>query len=90
MYKLSNKAVEDFGSIFEYTLQNFGEAQADLYTEDLEYCLKALSEFPLIGRDCKEIRVGVYRHDHKQHAIFYRIRKQHIFVIRILHQRCPI
>ena len=36
MYKLSNLAVEDFTTIYEYTLLNFGVLQADQYTDDLE------------------------------------------------------
>ncbi|MEM7985899.1 type II toxin-antitoxin system RelE/ParE family toxin [Morganella morganii] len=31
--------------------------------------------------------VGVRRHNHSKHAIFYRYRTDDIFVIRILHQQ---
>ena len=34
-----------------------------------------------------EIAVGVRRHNHSKHAIFYRYRTDDIFVIRILHQQ---
>ncbi|MFV0576796.1 MAG: type II toxin-antitoxin system RelE/ParE family toxin [Vibrio sp.] len=87
MYKLSKKAEEDFGAIYEYTFLNFGEDQADDYTEDMERCLSVLSEAPFIGRDCANLRHGIRRHDHKKHVIFYRIREMDIFIIRILHQQ---
>ena len=87
MYKLSNLAAEDFASIFEYTLINFGGRQADEYTSDLENVLNILSTSKVIGRDFPKIGDGVYRHDHQRHAIFYRQRKKDIFVIRILHQQ---
>lgn len=87
MYRLSNLAVEDFAAIYEYTLLNFGELQADSYTDDLERVFHLLAESPLIGRNCPEIADGVRRHDHQHHAIFYRPRDHDIFVIRVLHQQ---
>lgn len=87
MYKLSNLAVEDFASIYEYTLLNFGVFQADNYTDSLESTFDLLSSSPLMGYECQEIADGVRRHDHQRHAIFYRQREQDIFVIRILHQQ---
>ncbi|WP_133148793.1 type II toxin-antitoxin system RelE/ParE family toxin, partial [Photorhabdus laumondii] len=36
MYKLTDQAAEDFAGIYDYTLLQFGEVQADHYTEALE------------------------------------------------------
>jgi len=90
MYKLSNLAAEDFAAIYEYTLLNFGALQADIYTDDLDRTFQLLSGSPLMGCECPEIAVGVRRHDHQKHAIFYRQREHDILVIRILHQRMDI
>jgi len=87
VYKLSSLAAEDFATIYEYTLLNFGARQADAYTDDLEATLRLLSSSPLMGHECAEIAEGVRRHDHQRHAIFYRWREQDIFVIRLLHQQ---
>ena len=87
MYRLSQKAAEDFGDIYEYTFLNFGEEKANSYTEEMEQCLFTLSEAPFVGRACDDLLVGVRRHDHQRHAIFYRVREFDIFVIRILHQQ---
>ncbi|MGF1708882.1 type II toxin-antitoxin system RelE/ParE family toxin [Enterovibrio baiacu] len=87
MYKLSNKAADDFGGIYEYTYLNFGEEQADIYVEEMEACLLTLSGEPLMGRDCGEIGPGIRRHDFQKHALFYRVRESDIFVLRILHQQ---
>ena len=46
MYKLSNKAADDFGGIYEYTYLNFGEEQAEIYVEEMEACLLTLSGEP--------------------------------------------
>lgn len=87
MYKLSALAAEDFASIYEYTLLNFGVLQADSYTDDLERAFLLLSKTPLMGYNCSGLGHGLRRHDHQQHAIFYQIRENDIFVIRILHQQ---
>lgn len=87
MYKLSNLAAEDFASIYEYTLLNFGVFQADAYTDNLENTFYLLSGSPLIGYECPEVGDGVRRYNHQRHAIFYRQREQDIFIIRILHQQ---
>lgn len=87
MYKLSNLAAEDFAGIFEYTLINYGISQADNYTESLDNTLIMLVESPYIGREYPEISRGVRRFDHRQHAIFYRMREEDLFIIRILHQQ---
>lgn len=87
MFKLSQKAAEDFGDIYQYTYINFGERQADCYTDEIEHCLTNLSQAPMMGRDCSELGAGVRRHDFQKHAIFYRVREVDIFVVRILHQQ---
>jgi toxin ParE1/3/4 len=43
------KSCEDFTAIYEYTLLNFGVAQADKYTEHLESTFQLLLSSPLIG-----------------------------------------
>jgi toxin ParE1/3/4 len=42
---------------------------------------------PLIGYACVDIGEGIRRHDHHQHAIFYKKQDYGIFIIRILHQQ---
>ena len=86
-YKLSSLAEEDVDAIYEYTLLTFGKKQALKYADDLHKILNILSESPLIGHEFPEIGGGVLRHDHQKHAIFYRRKSLHIFVIRILHQQ---
>ncbi len=85
-YKLSKRADKDFKGIYKYTYKKFGEQQADKYTDSLEQCFSLLSEMPTIGRNVDYIKKGVLRHEHQKHTIFYRARKQDIFVVRILHE----
>jgi toxin ParE1/3/4 len=87
MYKLSNLAAEDFGSIYEYTWRRFGPQQADKYTAELDAVLTLLANHPQMGPDCRYLIEGVRRHEHGQHTIFYQYADKGIFVIRILHQQ---
>lgn len=90
MYRLSVLAADDFRSIFEYILLNFGVAQADHYTDDLENIFALLSKSPHIGVELDEISVGLRRHYHKHHAVYYRETGDGIFVVRILHQQMDV
>lgn len=81
-YKLSNLAAKDFAAIYEYTLLNFGSAQADEYTADFERIFVLLSSSP-----CSEIKAGLRRHDHQKHAIFYYQTHLELFIVRILHHK---
>lgn len=87
MYKLSKLAAEDFASIYDYTLLNFGEAQADSYTDEMDEVLLSVVHSPRMGRENSEIAEGVRRVDYRSHAIFYRIRDEDIFILRILHHK---
>lgn len=85
--KLSNLAAKDFAAIYEYTLLNFGSAQADEYTTDLERVFSLLSSSPSMGYECSEIKSGLRRHDHQKHALFYYQTHQELFIVRILHHK---
>ena len=86
-YKLSSLAEEDVDAIYEYMLLTFGKKQALKYANDLHKVLSTLSGSLLVGHECPEMGGGVLRHDHQQHAIFYRRKSSHIIVMRILHQQ---
>ncbi|OKH88629.1 type II toxin-antitoxin system RelE/ParE family toxin [Thalassospira sp. TSL5-1] len=90
MYRLSALAVDDFRAIFEYTLLNFGMPQADRYVDDLENIFALLSKSPHIGAELADISVGLRRHPHKHHTVYYRKTRDGIFVVRILHQHMDV
>ncbi|KGT88751.1 plasmid stabilization protein [Erwinia typographi] len=86
MYKLTEIAVEDFAGIYDYTLQKFGEQQADHYTDELEAFFLLLADMPEMGRDYPAVP-EIMRIDFQRHSIFYCIRASDILIIRILHQQ---
>ena len=90
IYSLSKKADKDFEGIYRYTYKEFGEQQADKYTDSLEACFLLLCDNPTIGRNVDIISKGLYQHEHQEHTIFYRIRKNEIFIVRLLHNSMDI
>ncbi|TNH06491.1 type II toxin-antitoxin system RelE/ParE family toxin [Testudinibacter sp. TR-2022] len=87
MYKLSKLAEHDFAKITRYSLINFGAQKASDYLLSLENALLRLAASPLIGKKCTAIDTTLMSFPHQQHTIFYRVRKNDIFVVRILHQQ---
>ncbi len=89
-YILSKSANEDLENVWLYTFENWSIEQADRYLnllfDEIEYlCLK-----PFSGFDFGKIRKGYFRSKVKSHFIFYKIRKNEIMIIRVLHEMMDI
>lgn len=65
----------------------WGEAQAGKYLSEIESCCKRLAETPLSGRACEKVRPGLRRMEQGKHVIFYRVQREGILVVRVLHER---
>lgn len=87
LYKLSKAAAIDVQNIFEYSYLEFGLSQADSYLFKLENALKLLAINPLFGRQRNEIKKGLYSIPEAEYLIFYRILKNYIRIVRILHNK---
>ena len=86
-FRFSRRAEADLLSIADYTLRKWGKAQAIRYLGELEACCQLLADNPALGRLCDEVRVGLRRHEHGKHVLFYRQERGGILLSRILHQR---
>ena len=81
VYKLSKAADIKLAQIYEYSLLNFGEEQADSYYLSLHEVFEKLAAMPLMGRPFR----GRRRHEHAEHVIFYRPVDDGILVLQIFH-----
>lgn len=84
-YLLSQDAEVDLGNIFDYTEQEFGRPQASSYLLELEAVFNQLIINPKLGRERDEIRTNLRSIVHSSHVIFYRVRVDHIRIVRVLH-----
>ena len=86
-YSLTPAAKADLREIWLYTLENWGEAQADRYLFQLEECCERLVEHPELGRPRDELRRGYRSLLEGSHLIIYRYHLDRIEIIRVLHRR---
>ena len=86
-YFLSQKASADLANIFQYTYRNFTLAQAESYLSELERCFIMLSTEPELAHKVEDIRKEYFRYLFRKHAVYFKTRKEDIFIIRVLHQQ---
>ncbi len=86
-YRLSPAAQRDLDGVFDYTVAEWGLAQALRYTDLIEAACADLAEAPQGAPGCDGIRRGYRRRSVEQHVIYFRVTSYGIVVVRILHQR---
>jgi len=86
-YRLSPAADADLRDIWLYTARNWSVEQADRYTDALQRSLDTIVAMPEIARERREFSPPVRVQPSAQHVIIYRIRDDHIVVLRVLSGR---
>jgi toxin ParE1/3/4 len=81
-FELSKRAKSDIKDIVRYTMENFGSAQAEEYTDGLYYSFELLTDNPKIGREWK---AGRRRYIYRMHYIYYRLTSDSVYVTHIRH-----
>ena len=89
-YALSPAARADVEQIWDYTVRNWGEAQAERYTRDIRDACEALGDGTLSGRSAEDIRAGYRKAAVGSHVMFYRVRADVVEVVRILHRSMDV
>jgi len=84
-YELSDVADEDISEIFDYTAMEFGYEQAVKYVSELEDLFNKLLDNPKMGRERGEIKPGLRSFPKSSHVVFYRLMKDRIRIVRVLH-----
>ena len=86
-YTLSQQAAKDLANIFRYTSKNFSVQQAESYLLALEQSFLNVAAEPNLAHKVADIRQGYYRYLCRKHAIYFNIRENDIFIVRVLHQQ---
>ncbi len=82
----SRKALLDLKEIHQYTVKKWSEPQADHYYFVLIEGLQQLLSFPKLGKRYEKLRTKPFGIKVSKHIIFYKIEKQNLYVIRVLHE----
>lgn len=89
-FVITKKAVSDLEEIWLYTVEKWSAEQADRYYnlifDEINYICRNINA----GKSMEHVRQGYRASKVKSHLIFYRIVKDTIEVIRILHERMDI
>ncbi|XOV68686.1 MAG: type II toxin-antitoxin system RelE/ParE family toxin [Fluviicola sp.] len=90
-FRLTNDAVKDLSTIWDYTYDTWSEKQADKYYKLLLDACTELAQKPKLGKDYSEIYPDLKGQRTSKHIIFYReLDKNTIEVARILHERMDL
>jgi toxin ParE1/3/4 len=85
-FYLTNRAVEDLGDIWNYTIETWSENQAEIYYSLLIDSFQELANKPNLGKSYEVVERNILGFKTGQHVIFYRIvTEKEIEVVRILH-----
>ncbi|MDX6751213.1 type II toxin-antitoxin system RelE/ParE family toxin [Geminicoccaceae bacterium 1502E] len=95
-YRLTPRARGDLRSIFAYTVDRFGERQADAYRLLLKLALERIGNEPQttgsrprpeLGQGVRSVALGLFarRRGSARHVLFYRPSPSGVIVLRVLH-----
>lgn len=86
-YRFTPAARADIEEIWNHTVSNWSFDQAQNYVRAIqEICVLIVSQ-PHLARERNEISPPVRIHAHGKHLIIYRIERDYIDVVRIVHSR---
>lgn len=84
---LTAEAEDDLAGIWQYVAEQWGESQAESYTDGISNKLTHLTWFPELGWERSEIAPELRSLVIGQHVAFYRRHEQDVIVRRIFHTR---
>lgn len=85
-FYFTNKAVEDLGEIWNYTVNTWSANQAEIYYSLLIDSCQELANKPNQGKSYEVVEKNILGFKTGQHVIFYKIvAEKEIEIIRILH-----
>ncbi len=90
-YYLTNKAVDDLATIWDYTYDEWSESQADKYYLLLLNSCQEIAENPSLGKKYDNVTEKLLGFKSNQYIIFYQIiSNKEVEIIRILHVRMDL
>ena len=84
-FRITAPARIDLELIWDFTDQNWGEDQADLYIDLLMIRVTWLTVNKGLWQSRPEIQDGVYSYTEKSHVIYFSERSGNIDILRLLH-----
>jgi toxin ParE1/3/4 len=89
-YVISKKAIADLEDIWLYTAENWSIDQADRYYNLIFDEIRFICKNPNTGKSMEYVRKGYRASKVKSHLVFYKLEKEVIQIVRILHERMDV
>lgn len=89
-FTLSEAADLDLEELFEYGVVTHGALQAVRYHDDLLKTIETIAAFPEMARERTEFGSSARVHHHSRHYIIYIVRKDDVFVLRIIRDEADL
>ena len=86
--ELSLRAQADLDAIRDYTVGQFGAAQAIAYLDAIEAAFRRLLAYPMMGTPA--LRPDIRAFGCRQHQIYYALDDERILVVRVLHKAMDV
>ena len=90
VYRLSKKAAADLDGIHEYSVVNFGTAQARNYLNRLHERFEFLARQPMLGRRASRFAPELRRYEYRSHVAFYVPDDSGVMIVRMLHKSMDV
>lgn len=88
-YVITNAAENDLLNIWSYIADDNPKA-ADKLIDKLIHCMESLADMPLMGRSRDDIRLGYRSFPVGHYVVFYRVSKNTIEIMHVLHGKRDI
>ncbi len=88
----TNKAISDLSSIWEYTVENWSELQADkYYSKIVSACNSLLDSSLVLPKNYDKVSPELYGVKSGHHIVFYKKQvNDDVLIVRILHERMDL
>lgn len=83
-------AIADMDSIWDYSVEQWGVRQAQIYLSALHARMQGLCSFPSMGVAQDWLHTGLRRISEGSHSIYYLLRGDAVLVVRVLHGRMDV
>jgi len=85
-YRFTNKALDDLIDIWDYTVEEWSESQAQKYYNLILHSCADIAESPKLGKSYDIVSLDVLGYKCGQHIIFFHeVSKNEIVIDRVLH-----
>jgi toxin ParE1/3/4 len=85
-FRLTNKALDDLVAIWDYSVEEWSETQAEKYYNLIISTCQDLANNPQLGKAYDILSLNVLGYKCGPHIIFYRkVYKNEIEIVRVLH-----